>query len=289
MKSSNEYKKMHKVVNDLSEEETKLVEIVSNQMAVEKIDSIQGAIDIAMCAKLIEIIPELSLKEIYSINEEVGNMSAEILIKENQLMKSVKGDSKMAKKISENLKNKVRKESEKLIKAKLSQNKAIEELKKKFSDLPKSLITVTYKEVKEELKVEEEVEKGAEKIMDIIDHEEIKEEVSKELSTDLENKIKETAKIAAKNIEEMIEDSEEIIPEETKEVNKFKPILMKFEGEFATYTKSKDKLVIENDGKVEISSLDVIEEMRKTEITGLEQQIQIAKAKYAEFKEAFEV
>lgn len=128
---------------------------------------------------------------------------------------------------------------------------------------------------------------GVKKIMDIIEHKEVTEELPK----DLEEKVKETAKLAAKNIEEMLEDSEEIIPEETKEVkvNKFKPILLKFQGKFGTYTKSKDKLVIVGEREVEVNSLDAIEEMKKTEIAELEQQIQIAKAKYQEFKEAFEV
>ena len=259
-RTNNKRNKLNKKVAKLTPQIAELIEIQAKSKFNDYVERFQTALDLSISAKLVELIPELTLKEIFNINENIGEMAGEFLVKESKLLERAGGDIKMAKKMMKDIKGKVKERAEKLIKEEIKQNEAIKILVNEFKEEPKSALVSIYKEVKEEIKEFERVEQK------IKDHKEIIFESKEE-------------EAAAKEILNIIDEGKE---EKTmNNTSKLKIKRMEIEGENGTYLVEDGKVKLTGDGQViEFKNKGELEKYRKEEMEKFEKRI-------AEFREVF--
>ena len=235
-----DFKIFHKFSDNQVEVVNRMVAYVANELAIERIDEIMDSINRCVVAYFNIRFEDMTIKELDQEFRVLDSLMEEDSRKIELLIKGCGGNKEMAKKKMTKSLEEIEVMCNELLDKGTKQKQAIEILEDKFKDIPKSILTNKFKEIKAEREVEEvepDVVAAAEYIFPEIKEE--KKEVTK-VNTPKEVETHVQAKSKLKKVSEI------------------------FEGEFGQYVKTPegvtaaDKLYKDVES-VDIESKDIIE------------------------------
>lgn len=252
-----------KTLDNLSPNQMKVMDHITNAKVEEKISEIQYIMDRCISALLIELFPEKDWDDIEEIETRLTEFIFEDTVKWKKLIEGK--DFDMSKKYIKEIELKVEIKAKDLIAKEVKQKEAIEILLTQFPELSKAMVTNAYKKVKAE------VNKEKDAVIKNCD-DQTKEALKYIFKED--GQAVEANKVAANNV--TTENKEE------KCMSKLKVKSMVVEGENGVYKVCENGVELQGEDLISFSSMDELEKYRKEELEKFENRV-------SEFREVFKM